>query len=457
MHLKLLAASISMAALLSCSTETTTASNEPQCNTCIDSLSVLSTESLRERSYQAQVDVLDRASSSLEGGSSYLSAFTSDGLRQYARIDIPNELPSDSPAPVVVFAHGWVGLDGAPSFDFYLESEGMYGEMIQAYTDAGYVVITPGFRGHGAVSGEQAQGIEYLEDYDNGSYLSPIFYAIDVLNLTAGLASSGVISTPEGDININPDEFHLVAHSQGGDVALTALAVTGNNDSLAFGFDQASIWAGCFPDRFMQAEMYGPMASSAQAFLSGDGTWTGSAIGANGEANPHFVFAWPQDWIGTVDTQSEDWTWQADTFGKTREEAIKSRYDAMYQVLGSLVSDTAEKGLNYSVSYRDDGRALFNHPAEVEDAMLAIGGYRYPQFIEAGVNLNLSTQDYYSIPAWNNDLAERINAVGGNAMVNAYQGVNHGFRTTAHSWFTPEGTEDAISDAIAKDLALFAQ
>jgi hypothetical protein len=45
-------------------------------------------------------------------------SFRYDGLRQYARVDVPlGAMPADG-YPVVVFLHGWVGEQAAPAMDF---------------------------------------------------------------------------------------------------------------------------------------------------------------------------------------------------------------------------------------------------------------------------------------------------------------------------------------------------
>ena len=80
-------------------------------------------------------------------------------------------------------AHGWVGADGAPGYTFNYAADSYYGDMLDAWVKAGYVVLMPGFRGHGTVNDVPADGLEWIQTYDNGSYLSPIFYAIDILNL----------------------------------------------------------------------------------------------------------------------------------------------------------------------------------------------------------------------------------------------------------------------------------
>ena len=183
----------------------------------------------------------------------------------------------------MVFVHGWEGIDAAPRFDFGYKPESLYSRYIDAFVDAGYVVLTPGLRGHGTLDGAPAEGIEFLQAWDNGSYLSPVFYAIDVLNLVNGLQTLEQVDWSKwGGEQIEPfildaGNIHLNGHSQGGDAALMALAVSGEGSSFENAITTGSIWSGCFGTRFDQVRMYGPMAATLEAFMSGDGTWTGRA------------------------------------------------------------------------------------------------------------------------------------------------------------------------------------
>ena len=416
------------------------------CERCLTDINELRTQQLRTRDYGSSLRTIDNTPAE----NVFFLEFESDGLRQFARVDTPNDV-SDM-LPIVIFAHGWVGADNAPKYDFSMHGEGMYPRLIAAYREAGFIVITPGYRGHGVIDGQPAQGIEYLHAYDNGSYLSPMLYAIDVLNLTAAINDAGQIQSPRGLIQIDTNAIHLVGHSQGGDVALTAAAVTGDNANLSFEYNAVSIWAGCFTNRFLQAEMYGPMGSSLEAFTSGDGSWNGTAVGRGGEVNTNFTFGWPADWIGTVDTQSHQWTWQEDAYSSTRDEAIRARYDQMYAVLKAhrIIGPT----VSYSTSV-ENNRTEFHHPAEVRQFMSEMGGYDVPQWLTAPINFNFSDRDYYSIPEWNNDLTRRINQLGGQAFSYEYTGTNHSLEVSSRAWYSPEGTEDGFTQAIERDIQLF--
>lgn len=419
---------------------------ESRCERCLTDINELRTKQLRARDYGSSLKLFDNAVAE----NVFFLEFESDGLRQFARIDTPDDVGHKR--PIVIFAHGWVGADNAPNYDFSLHGEGMYSRLIEAYRQAGFLVVTPGYRGHGVIEGQPAQGIEYLHAYDNGSYLSPMLYAIDVLNLTAALDEAGQIPSPLGTIQIDTNAIHLVGHSQGGDVALTAAAVTGDNANLSFEYNAVSIWAGCFTHRFLQAEMYGPMGSSLEAFISGDGSWNSTAVGSDGEVNPNFTFGWPADWIGTVDTSSDEWTWQEDAYGSSRDEAIRARYDQMYEVLKA--HQVIGSNVSYSTSTEND-RTEFHHPTEVQQFMSEMGGYDVPEWIKAPINFNFSDRDYYSIPEWNNDLSQRINQLGGQAHSYEYTGTNHSLEVSSRVWYSPEGTKDGFTQAIERDIQLF--
>ena len=98
----------------------------------LDSLADISIESLRNRRYQSVINIesrLDNTDKGLEyqqhyssDGSpvynTYLASYSSDGNRVYSRIDIPSTAPPKEGYPVMVFMHGWVGINDAPEFDF---------------------------------------------------------------------------------------------------------------------------------------------------------------------------------------------------------------------------------------------------------------------------------------------------------------------------------------------------
>ena len=157
-----------------------------------------------------------------------MASYTTDGLNVYSRVDVPpTEMPEEG-YPVIIYAHGWVGADGAPGYTFNYSANSYYGDMLDAWVKAGYLLLMPGFRGHGTVNGTPADGIEWMQTYDNGSYLSTRFYAVDILNLLDSVETLDDIDWSawgiDEDISVNTKRIFLTAHSQGGDAADHAFA-----------------------------------------------------------------------------------------------------------------------------------------------------------------------------------------------------------------------------------------
>lgn len=440
---------------------------------CIDSLKELSIDTLRTRSYETTFDVIQQlgddreltpyaAHYSKDGTPtypSYMLSYDSDGLRLYARVDIPVTTMPETGFPVLVFAHGWVGIKNAPSYDLGYSADSYYGELIDTYVDAGYIVITPGFRGHGTVNGQPADGIEYMRTWDNGSYLMPVFYAIDLLNLVSGLEQLNFIdwkNTFQNPVKLNLGFINLLGHSQGGDVALTALAISGEGSSIKHHFNAASIWAGNIPDRFTQASTFGAMASTLQAFMSGDGSWTGTATGQDRSVNPDFIFPWPSDSIATLDPHSEDWIWQAEKWSSPSvEDAVTKKYQQMYDTLNKFVRDI--DSAEFEVHRTASGRLQITHPQEIAEQMDAIGGFYAEQYLHEPLALHFSDRDYYSFPSWNRALAERVKNAGGQVYSFEYPGNTHSLKLSNHEWFSPPGTKAGFKKAIQRDLTLFSR
>lgn len=442
--LAILAALIFTAA--GCSRETPPATH-------LDSLSTISIEALRERRYDSTIKLEEKRSDN-----SFLASYRSDGLRIYTRIDVPETAMPAGGYPVLVFVHGWYGREAAPEYDFFYGPDSLYSRLIGAYTEAGFLVLSPALRGHGSVNGVAAEGLEFLEDWDNGSYISPMFYAIDVLNLLEGVPGLATAGWNQWGVTrevfANPAKINIAGHSQGGDVALAALAVSGEESMLETRLAAGSIWSGCFGTRFSQAEIYGPMASTLQAFMSGDGSWTGSAMGRNGEINHDFIFAFPADWIGTVDPQSQQWTWQADTWSTpTVADAWRRKFGEMYDAINRQVGDI--DGASFEVFSPESGRSAVRHDPRVELAMQKIGAFDFAQYLMEPVHFHHSDQDYYSIPEWNADLAERIRLAGGHSADFTYPANNHSLLASEHAWFSHGEVVEGFPYMIERDLALF--
>jgi hypothetical protein len=405
----------------------------------------LSTEALRERRYGSTIQVEDTPG--LKEWDSYLASYDSDGLRLYTRIDVPSSPSPQDGYPVVVFVHGWTGIDRAPTYDLYFREHNDYREMVDAYVEAGFVVLVPGWRGHATVDGIPADGIEFMSAYDNGSYLSPVFYAIDVLNLIDGLQTFQKAPLDLGNINLS-------SHSQGGDVALIALAVSGEGSNLRNPIHAASIWAGTFPSRFTQVHTYHAMESSVEAFMSGNGAWTGSATASDGTVNPNFVFGYPSDWIETMDRT--EWTWQNDNWSTpTVAKAMANKFGQMYATVNNYVDDI--DGAAFELEVLDDGGFRVIHDPRVESAMAEIGGFDFEEYLTEPLVLQHSDRDFYTLPAWNADLCERINSSGRTCFDFEYAENTHALRVSTREWFSSKDAVAGFHTALQRDIAVFSR
>ena len=448
----------------------------PTAISCISSLDTLSIAALRTRQYQSSPSLIKQLSTndvlskyarhySLDGTApfhSYIVSYQSDHRLVYARLDIPSTAMPAKGYPIIIFSHGWVGQEKAHHYNFGYDLTSLAGELINGYVDAGFMVITPGYLGHGTVDGVQADGFDIMQSWDNASYLAPTFYAIDLLNLLEGLSflNSADWTKWVGNNKLRPkanlSAINLTGHSQGGDVALTALAISGEGSSIKNSFSAASIWSGNIPGRFTQLETFAPMASTLQAFVSGDGSWTGTAKGQDGSINPNFIFPWPSDFIGTLDTSSPDWTWQSEQWAEPNvESVVRSRYKIMYDRISAQVDDL--EALYISIRTDDDGKVIIKHPPKFEQQMLAIGGFNAVAFLTEPLVLHYSDRDYYSMPSWNLDLAKRITQQGGKAQTFIYNGNTHGLKRSQYSWFSADDTTDGFPQAIKRDILLFAR
>ncbi|GMG87934.1 hypothetical protein MNKW57_22550 [Biformimicrobium ophioploci] len=445
------------AAITACSPAPEADCPEAAAGACLDSLNDISIEQLRARTYGTHMQLLERAEAEDSDGSfdTLLAGYDSDGLNVYTRIDVPRGEAPEGGYPVVVFGHGWVGIDKAPDYHLGLKSGYFYGELVQHFASRGYVVLTPGYRGHGTVAGKPADGIEFMQAWDNGSYLAPSFYAIDLVNLLQGVDKLPALNWDTFGIeppSVNTDRIALVAHSQGGDAALTALAITGDNPNTPRSFSHASIWAGNIADKFTQANFFGPMGKTAQAFLSGDGSWTGTATSTSGATNPDFVFGYPQDWIATP--HPAEWTWQKDSFPiESVELALQQKYEEMYRAIDRYALDISAP--TFAVARSESGTLTVQNDPRVENALEKISAYRDTRHLHTPLALHFSDRDYYSPPAWNHDLQQRLSQQGVTSYAFEYPGTNHSLKISEHRWYSPEGTVAGFPCALARDLAFF--
>lgn len=438
----------------------------------ITSLKQLSIEQLRQREYGSTIIPIKLLSDTKTKNSytehfftdksqyhSVISQYQSDGLTLFSRIDIPTTPMPNEGYPVVIFVHGWVGEAKAPSYNFNYDTSSQYAEIIDELVKKGFIVLTPGLRGHGTVNKKAADGIEYLSTWDNGSYINPIYYGIDVLNLLDSVDSISTIDwsgiseniTP---VKVNTQYINIFGHSQGGDAILTALAVSGEGSKVRIPLNSGAIWAGCFLPRIEQAKLYGPMGSSTQAFLAGDNTWTGTATGKDGSINPNFVFGFPPDWIGSPDNKNNQWTWQQKTWPLASvEDSLIVKFDQMYQTINKYVDDTNDA--SYQVEQSANGKVTIKHDKKLQKSISALDAYSLPQYLLEPIALHHSDQDYYSPSKWNEDLAKTILTSGGQVFDYEYKHTTHSLTPSKHLWFSPKGTESGVASMMERTISLF--
>ena len=435
-------------------------------------LSSISIIALRERTYgQGPIEIidrLDRICTSLEAAGDrprqatrLLAQYPSEGQTIYARIDVPFEAQPEAGYPVMIFTHGWVGAENAPDWHFGCTTESSYGDhygsLINAWAEAGYVVLVPGYRGHGTIKGVLADGHQDMLAWDTGAYLMPSFYAVDVMNLMASATSSGGLSVwdetgAQQTIQIDASRVLINGHSQGGDVALTVLAATGEDAASGLELAGGSIWAGNIADRFEQLATFEAMSTSPEAFLSGDGTWTGTDTGEDGSRNPNFVFGFPPDWVASP--HPTDWTWQTETFSRANvKAALEAKAGDMYETLNQQITTFGD--LSWQFKSDQAGRVSIDHDERLTAEMLKIGGFHVPAYLSEPLNLHYSDRDYYSLPVWNERLCEKTNAIGGQCQAFEYAGNTHSLGLSEHDWFSPPGAIAGYKTFIKRDLCSF--
>lgn len=435
-------------------------------STLLSNLEDMTIESLRSRTFQSEITVETFSADSCVGDNpvkslpgiegaykSYMAAFRSDDLRQYARVTLPTDPPPVGGYPFILFLHGYIGAEKAPNYSIGCKPENMYySELTDGFARAGFAVLAPGYRGHASIDGVPAEGIEYLEAFDQGAGLSTQYYAIDALNFAGGIAGMDGAKFPDQSFDFDMSRFFMVGHSQGGDAGLTYLAAIGEGHQDELRPTHAALWSGTFLDRLSALEQMMPMAMTSEAFLSGDGTWTGTAHGENGEVNPNFIYGFPPDWIETPNPA--EWTWQKESWAEpdVKSAAVKSTAK-MYSDLEANVGGL--EGLEYLVREAEDGSYSIVHDPRIAETFPNIGGYLKDEFLSENITFHVPEKDYYSRIEWNRNLCDRILASGGSCDLIVYPHNNHSMRASAHEWFSPAGTEDGYPHMIMNMTAKF--
>jgi uncharacterized protein len=163
---------------------------------------------LRAKTYQSSLADLEVVSNN-GSYTSYLTSYTSDGLKINAQLTKPiGEVPSGG-WPAIVFVHGYI-----PPTQYQTLSR--YVDHINFLARNGFVVFKIDLRGHGNSEGQPGGGY-YSSDY-----------VIDVLNARAALQSTDFV---------NKDKIGLWGHSMAGNVLLRSFAAKPEIPAVV-------IWAG---------------------------------------------------------------------------------------------------------------------------------------------------------------------------------------------------------------------
>jgi uncharacterized protein len=164
--------------------------------------------SLRARSYTSSLGERQMVSEN-NSYTSYLTSYTSDGLKINGLLTIPKGEKPKNGFPAIVFIHGYI----PPTQYATLER---YTDYVDYLARNGFIVFKIDLRGHGNSQGEAGGGY-YGSDY-----------VVDALNAYAALQSSDFV---------NPKAIGLWGHSMAGNITLRSLAARPD-------IPAAVIWAG---------------------------------------------------------------------------------------------------------------------------------------------------------------------------------------------------------------------
>lgn len=163
---------------------------------------------LRNRKYSSKLGSLTKISEN-SNYSSYLTNYSSDGLKINGLLTIPTGDKPKGGFSAIVFVHGYI-----PPTEYKTQEK--YTDYINYLSRNGFIVFKIDLRGHGQSEGQAT-----------GAYFSS-GYVIDTLNAYSALQNSALV---------NPNKIGLWGHSMAGNVILRAMAVNTSIPAIV-------IWAG---------------------------------------------------------------------------------------------------------------------------------------------------------------------------------------------------------------------
>ena len=170
--------------------------------------------SLQNREYTDSQVVIERKVSSSKNFSSFIVSYLSDGLKIYALMNVPNTKTPEGGFPVVIINHGFIEPTSYNTVNSYKQ-------ITDYFSDKGYLVLKPDYRGNGASETEDKALMRFA-------------YPVDVLNLMKSLKN-----IPQA----NSNQIYLYGHSMGGEIVLKILEIAGKDPETLAKIKAAVVWA----------------------------------------------------------------------------------------------------------------------------------------------------------------------------------------------------------------------
>lgn len=163
---------------------------------------------LRKKEYKSNLGELNQVSKN-SNYTSYLTSYTSDGLKINGLLTKPTGTVPKGGFPAIVFVHGYIPPTQYKTLEKYVE-------YVDYLARNGFVVFKIDLRGHGDSEGQPGGG------YFGADYVT------DTLNAYSSLGNSNFV---------NPKEIGLWGHSMAGNIVMRSMAVKPAIPAVA-------IWAG---------------------------------------------------------------------------------------------------------------------------------------------------------------------------------------------------------------------
>ncbi len=153
---------------------------------------------MRKRAYPGSDLAIEQTLAAGGGYNQYIASYTSDGLKIYGLLTVPQGEKPANGWPVIIFNHGYIPPEQYRTTERYVA-------YVDGFARNGFIVFKPDYRGHGKSEGKP-----------EGAYYSSA-YAIDVLN-----AVSSIKKFKDAD----PSRIGMWGHSMGGNITLRVMVVS---------------------------------------------------------------------------------------------------------------------------------------------------------------------------------------------------------------------------------------